>query len=86
MEVKIGVLHTPREIVLESAQTPAEVEGELQRVFDPLEGVTDQLQQIEQHDAGSAHRRADQDQRTSLALIGGVDVNVIACAINAAGL
>lgn len=26
MEVKIGVLHTPREIVLESSQTPAEVE------------------------------------------------------------
>ena len=27
MEVKIGVLHTPREIVLESAQTPDEVEA-----------------------------------------------------------
>ena len=26
MEVKIGVLHTPREIVLESSQTPDEVE------------------------------------------------------------
>jgi hypothetical protein len=26
VEVKIGVLHTPREIVIESAQTPAEVE------------------------------------------------------------
>jgi hypothetical protein len=26
VEVKIGVLHTPREIVLESTQTPAEVE------------------------------------------------------------
>ena len=26
MEVKIGVLHTPREIVVESSQTPAEVE------------------------------------------------------------
>ena len=26
MEVKIGVLHTPREIVLESSQTSAEVE------------------------------------------------------------
>ena len=26
MEVKIGVLHTPREIVLESTQTPDEVE------------------------------------------------------------
>lgn len=27
MEVKIGVLHTPREIALESTQTPAEVEA-----------------------------------------------------------
>jgi hypothetical protein len=27
VEVKIGVLHTPREIVLESSQTPAEVEA-----------------------------------------------------------
>jgi Protein of unknown function (DUF3107) len=26
VEVKIGVLHTPREIVLESTQSPAEVE------------------------------------------------------------
>ncbi len=26
MEVKIGVQHTPREIVLESTQTPAEVD------------------------------------------------------------
>ena len=26
MEVKIGVQHTPRELVLESEQTPAEVE------------------------------------------------------------
>lgn len=26
MEVKIGVLHTPREITLESTQTPEEVE------------------------------------------------------------
>lgn len=26
MEVKIGVQHTPRELVLESAQSPAEVE------------------------------------------------------------
>ena len=26
MEVKIGVLHTPREIVLESTQSPTEVE------------------------------------------------------------
>jgi hypothetical protein len=27
VEVKIGVLHTPREIVLESSQTPADVES-----------------------------------------------------------
>jgi Protein of unknown function (DUF3107) len=27
VEVKIGVLHTPREMVLESTQTPAEVEA-----------------------------------------------------------
>lgn len=27
MEVKIGVLHTPREIVLESTQTPDEVQA-----------------------------------------------------------
>jgi hypothetical protein len=27
VEVKIGVLHTPREIVVESTQTPAEVEA-----------------------------------------------------------
>ena len=26
MEVKIGVLHTPRELMVESSQTPAEVE------------------------------------------------------------
>jgi hypothetical protein len=26
VEVKIGVIHTPREIVLESTQTPAEIE------------------------------------------------------------
>ena len=33
MEVKIGVQHTPRELTLESAQTPAEVE---QAVTDAL--------------------------------------------------
>ncbi|SDJ32912.1 Protein of unknown function [Frankineae bacterium MT45] len=27
MEVKIGVQHTPREIVIESSQTPAEVQS-----------------------------------------------------------
>lgn len=35
MEVKIGVQHTPREIVLDSGQTPAEVE---QAVRDALRG------------------------------------------------
>ena len=36
MEVKIGVLHTGRELVLESAQSPAEVE---QQVADALKSV-----------------------------------------------
>ncbi|HJQ42289.1 MAG TPA: DUF3107 domain-containing protein [Jatrophihabitantaceae bacterium] len=40
MEVKIGVLHTPREIVLESSQTPAEVE---QIVTDSLKSVDGHL-------------------------------------------
>jgi hypothetical protein len=35
VEVKIGVQHTPREIVLDSGQTPAEVE---QAVRDALSG------------------------------------------------
>jgi hypothetical protein len=40
VEVKIGVLHTPREIVLESSQTPAEVEA---IVADALKSVDGQL-------------------------------------------
>jgi hypothetical protein len=40
VEVKIGVLHTPREIVLESGQTPAEVE---QIVADALKSVDGHL-------------------------------------------
>lgn len=36
MEVKIGVLHTGRELVLESTQSPAEVE---QQVADALKSV-----------------------------------------------
>jgi len=40
VEVKIGVLHTPREITLESAQTPDEV-GEL--VAAALKSVDGQL-------------------------------------------
>lgn len=40
MEVKIGVLHTAREIVVESPQTPEEVE---QAVSDALKSVDGQL-------------------------------------------
>jgi hypothetical protein len=40
VEVKIGVLHTPREIVLESAQSPAEVE---EIVAEALKSVDGQL-------------------------------------------
>jgi hypothetical protein len=40
VEVKIGVLHTPREIVLESSQTPAEVE---EMVKEALKGVDGRL-------------------------------------------
>lgn len=40
MEVKIGVLHTPREITLESAQTPDEVS---KAVADALKSVDGQL-------------------------------------------
>ncbi|MGI8759887.1 MAG: DUF3107 domain-containing protein [Jatrophihabitantaceae bacterium] len=40
MEVKIGVLHTPREIVLDSTQTPAEVE---ELVATALKSVDGQL-------------------------------------------
>lgn len=40
MEVKIGVLHTPREITLDSSQTPEEVE---KIVADALKSVDGQL-------------------------------------------
>ena len=40
MEVKIGVLHTAREIVLESSQTPEEVE---QAVAEALKSIDGQL-------------------------------------------
>ena len=40
MEVKIGVLHTPREIVVESSQTPAEVQ---ELVAEALKSVDGQL-------------------------------------------
>ncbi len=39
MEVKIGVLHTPREIVLESNQTSAEVEELVSSALASGEGV-----------------------------------------------
>ncbi|MEO6887313.1 MAG: DUF3107 domain-containing protein [Jatrophihabitantaceae bacterium] len=38
MEVKIGVLHTPREIVLESTQTPAEVEELVATALKSIDG------------------------------------------------
>lgn len=38
MEVKIGVLHTPREIVLESAQTPAQVEAIVSEALKSVDG------------------------------------------------
>jgi hypothetical protein len=38
VEVKIGVLHTPREIVLESAQTPAEVEASVSAALKSVDG------------------------------------------------
>ncbi|HEV7194217.1 MAG TPA: DUF3107 domain-containing protein [Jatrophihabitantaceae bacterium] len=38
MEVKIGVLHTPREIVLESAQTPAQVEEIIAEALKSVDG------------------------------------------------
>lgn len=40
MEVKIGVLHTPREIVVESRQTPDEIQ---KLVADALKSVDGQL-------------------------------------------
>jgi hypothetical protein len=45
VEVKIGVLHTPREIVLDSPQTPDEVE---QAVADALKSVDGQLVLVEE--------------------------------------
>lgn len=38
MEVKIGVLHTPREIVVESNQTPDEVEELVAAAFKSVDG------------------------------------------------
>ena len=39
MEVKIGVQHAPRELVLESGQTPDEVEKAVAAAFKSSEGV-----------------------------------------------
>jgi hypothetical protein len=39
VEVKIGVLHTPREIVLDSAQSPAEVEELVSKAIADSSGV-----------------------------------------------
>ncbi len=45
MEVKIGVLHTAREIVLDSPQTPEEVEA---AVAEALKSVDGQLVLVEE--------------------------------------
>jgi diguanylate cyclase (GGDEF)-like protein len=47
-------------------------EKRLQAAFGPTEGVTDQLQLIERHDASEAHERGDRAYYTSVLLIGGV--------------
>ena len=39
MEVKIGVQYAPRELVLESAQSPAEVEATVSDAINATEGV-----------------------------------------------
>ncbi len=39
MEVKIGVLHTPRELMIESSQTPAEVEKLVSAALGSTDGV-----------------------------------------------
>jgi hypothetical protein len=39
VEVKIGVQHTPREIVLDSAQSPAEVEQAVRDALSHADGV-----------------------------------------------
>jgi hypothetical protein len=38
VEVKIGVLHTPREITLESSQSPDEVEKTVQAALKSVDG------------------------------------------------
>ena len=39
MEVKIGVQYAPRELVLESAQSPAEVEATVSKALESTDGV-----------------------------------------------
>jgi diguanylate cyclase (GGDEF)-like protein len=56
--------------LLTAAPDPGKTEAQLQAAFDPIEGITDQLQTIEQDDAAVAHRRADQAYYTSLWAIG----------------
>ncbi|MER7925032.1 MULTISPECIES: DUF3107 domain-containing protein [unclassified Streptomyces] len=46
MEVKIGVLHTPREIVLETGQSAEEVE---QAVAEALTGKSPLLSLVDEH-------------------------------------
>jgi hypothetical protein len=46
VEVKIGVLHTPREIVLESGQSADEVE---QAVAEALKGESPLLSLVDEH-------------------------------------
>lgn len=44
MEVKIGIQHAPRELVLESEQSPAEIEA---AVADALSGKSNLLQLVD---------------------------------------
>jgi diguanylate cyclase (GGDEF)-like protein len=56
--------------LLAVSPNPAVVDGLLRAAFDPIEPVTDDLQNIEKHDAEIAHNRGDDAYRTSLILIG----------------
>jgi diguanylate cyclase (GGDEF)-like protein len=58
--------------LLTDSPNRGQTEEQLQAAFDPIEGLTDQLQTIEQHDAADAHRRADLAYHTSLLAIVGV--------------
>jgi diguanylate cyclase (GGDEF)-like protein len=58
--------------LLAASPSRAGTEAQLDAAFGPIEGVTDELQTIEQQDAGQAHRRGVQAYFTSLWLIGGV--------------